>query len=55
MNKTAIAPIIGALILGFETVSGHHLDEAFKNEIIGAGANIVLCVGSVWGIIKNHK
>jgi hypothetical protein len=53
--KTMIAPVISTVVLSYELLSGHHLDETFKNEILGTGANVFLGIASVWGIFKNHK
>lgn len=56
MNYKSIAlPIVGALILGYESITGHQVAEAMKNEIVDYAVAIASFGVTIYGIYKNHK
>ena len=55
MKKTAILPIISAIYIAYEAITGQKITTISADEVATIGSIIITAGITVWGIIKNHK
>ena len=55
MQKTVIAPIIGLIVVGVESIFHVQISDAIKNEVVDVVVNVAAVGAAFYGIFKNHK